>query len=100
MNSDANQLYHENQTYKTDQFMDAYDFEEGDNYNYATPIQPNTAELYQGQKVFVKADSRLDLPFKVLDEPVPVWSLIKKFVGKDLTKTSWPVIMNEPLTSL
>jgi len=80
--------------------MDAYDYEEEGNYNYAEPIQPNTAELYQGQRVFVTPNCRTELPFKVLDEPVPIWSIIKKFVGKDWTRTSWPVIMNEPLTSL
>lgn len=53
-----------------------------------------------GQKIFVSMNSRNDLPFKILDEPVPIWSIIKKFMGKDITRCSWPVIMNEPLTSL
>lgn len=42
--SEANlNAYEKANTYKTDQFMDAYDYEEEGNYNYAEPIQPNTA---------------------------------------------------------
>jgi hypothetical protein len=53
-----------------------------------------------GTRIFVGPSCRTELPFKVLDEPVPIWSIIKKFMGKDITRCSWPVIMNEPLTSL
>lgn len=53
-----------------------------------------------GQKIYVTNNCRTELPFKILDEPVPIWSIIKKFMGKDITRCSWPVIMNEPLTSL
>ena len=40
------------------------------------------------------------MPNLKLDEPVPVWKLISKFIGQDLTKVSMPVIMNEPLSAL
>lgn len=44
--------------------------------------------------------SRTKLPFlRPPNETVPIWSLISKFVGQDLTKISLPVILSEPLST-
>jgi len=41
------------------------------------------------------------LPFlRPENETVPIWTLIGKFVGQDLTKISLPVILSEPLSIL
>jgi hypothetical protein len=41
------------------------------------------------------------LPFlRPENETIPIWSIIGKFVGQDLTKISMPVIISEPLTLL
>jgi hypothetical protein len=40
------------------------------------------------------------LPFLIEDKPVPIWDILKKVVGKDMTRVSLPVIMNEPLSAL
>ena len=55
---------------------------------------------FLGAKVFVEKDSRVQLPILVKDEPVPVWDILKKIIGKDMTRVSLPVIMNEPLSAL
>ena len=31
---------------------------------------------------------------------VPIWKIISKFIGKDLTRISLPVTLNEPMTGL
>ena len=36
----------------------------------------------------------------VLDEPVPIWKIIKKLIGQNLTRVSLPIIMNEPISAL
>ena len=44
--------------------------------------------------------SRIKLPFlRTPNEVVPVWSIISKFIGQDLTKISLPVILSEPLST-
>jgi hypothetical protein len=58
-----------------------------------------------GSKVFVtvKGDnpSRRKLPFfRPEGEVVPMWTLLGKFMGQDLTKISLPVILSEPLSTL
>ena len=55
---------------------------------------------FLGAKVFIEKDSRTQLPVLVEDKPVPVWDILKKIVGKDMTRVSLPVIMNEPLSAL
>lgn len=45
-------------------------------------------------------NARTELPFKKPDEPVPLWKIISKFIGQDLTRVSMPVIMNEPMSGL
>jgi len=36
----------------------------------------------------------------VPDEPVDFWAILKTLIGKDITKVSLPVILNEPLCAL
>ena len=55
---------------------------------------------FLGQKVFVDINSRTELPILKKDEPVPLWEILKKVIGKDMTKVSLPVSMNEPLSGL
>ena len=31
---------------------------------------------------------------------MPIWDILKNVIGKDMTKVSLPVIMNEPLSAL
>jgi hypothetical protein len=45
--------------------------------------------------------SRKALPyFRAENEAIPIWSLLGKFIGQDLTKISLPVILSEPLSTL
>ena len=44
----------------------------------------------------MKFDSRTELPFKKPDEPLNYWKLIKANLGKDITRVSMPVWLNEP----
>ena len=53
-----------------------------------------------GSEILVHRTSRTQLPHLKLDEPVPVWKLISKFIGQDLTKVSLPVVLNEPQSAL
>ena len=56
---------------------------------------------FRGSTIFVDENNyRSELPIKKPDEPFPIWKIIKQFIGKDLTKVSMPVIMNEPLSGL
>lgn len=57
-------------------------------------------EKFKGSTVFVHENSRTELPIKKADEVVPVWKIISKFIGQDLTRVSLPVVMNEPLSAL
>lgn len=50
--------------------------------------------------MFVDINSRSELPVLKKDEPVPLWEILKKVIGKDMTKVSLPVSMNEPLSGL
>ena len=46
-------------------------------------------------------DCRLELPyFRDANEKIPMWDILKKSIGQDLSKVSMPVILAEPLTSL
>lgn len=47
-----------------------------------------------------KKDYRKELPIKKPDDPVPLWKIISKFIGQDLTKVSMPVVMNEPMSGM
>jgi oxysterol-binding protein 1 len=58
-----------------------------------------------GSRAFLKVTgdnpSRKKLPFlRQAGEKVPIWSLMGKFIGQDLTKISLPVILSEPLSTL
>jgi hypothetical protein len=60
---------------------------------------------FMGSKAFVTITgdnpSRKVLPFlRPQGEVIPIWTLIGKFVGQDLTKISLPVILSEPLSTL
>ena len=50
--------------------------------------------------IFEEAISRTKLPFFKVDEPVPIWKIIKKSIGQDITKISLPVVLNEPISLL
>jgi len=43
---------------------------------------------------------RSKLPMPKVESDVSVWSLLCKNIGKDLSKVSMPVSMNEPLNAL
>jgi len=43
---------------------------------------------------------RSKLPMPKVESDVSVWSLLCKNIGKDLSKISMPVCMNEPLNAL
>ena len=55
---------------------------------------------FKGTTIFVDENSRTELPFKKPDELVPIWKILKNFIGKDISRVSMPVILNEPLSSL
>ena len=60
---------------------------------------------FMGSKAFVTVTgenpSRKALPFlRPSGESIPIWRLIGKFIGQDLTKISLPVILGEPLSTL
>ena len=60
---------------------------------------------FNGTRAFVviKGDnpSRKQIPFlRPEGEVIPLWTLLSKFVGQDLTKISLPVILSEPLSTL
>jgi len=56
---------------------------------------------FKGSEIFVNRESRLELPFmRDPNEKFNMWNVLKKFVGKDLSKVSMPVNLAEPLTSL
>ena len=53
-----------------------------------------------GSTILVDYNVRDQLPFKKPDEPIPLWKIIKKFIGQDIMKVSLPVILNEPLSAM
>ena len=56
---------------------------------------------FKDSEIFVNRESRLELPFmRDPNEKFNMWNVLKKFVGKDLSKVSMPVNLAEPLTSL
>ena len=59
---------------------------------------------FMGSKAFTVIQggnmSRNKLPFlRPPNEIVPMWTILGKFVGQDLTKISLPVILSEPLST-
>ena len=50
--------------------------------------------------VYFSEDSRTELPHLCPDVPVPLWKIIKNFIGQDLSRVSLPIEMNEPQTAL
>jgi len=58
-------------------------------------------DKFPNQKILIDVKKcRKELPVKRPDVPIPLWNIIKKLIGKDLTKVSMPVSLNEPLTAL
>lgn len=56
---------------------------------------------FKNSEIFVTKESRLQLPhFRDPKEKIPMWDILKKSMGQDLSKVSMPVILAEPLTSL
>ena len=53
-----------------------------------------------GSTILLDYNVRNELPFKKADEPIPLWKIIKKFIGQDIMKVSLPVILNEPLSAM
>jgi len=47
-------------------------------------------------------EERLSLPFARDNrlKPGTIWTILKDMVGKDITKYSMPVIVNEPMSNL
>jgi hypothetical protein len=43
-------------------------------------------------------NSRTELPVLKPEAPMPIWQIIGKFIGQDITKVSMPVALNEPLS--
>lgn len=66
---------------------------------YSAKSQQQVAK-FKNSTVFVNKNSRLQLPCLRPDEPVPVFEIIKKIWGKDITKISLPVDMNEPMSAM
>lgn len=62
-------------------------------------IQNGIEVGYKGSRIFVT--NRSILPYLTpLNQKVPVWSMVGKFMKQDLTKVSLPVALNEPLGTL
>ncbi len=59
----------------------------------------NNNNYFLGNLILVNEESRKELPFKIEDQPVPFFKIIKKFIGQDFTRISLPVILNEPLSA-
>lgn len=55
---------------------------------------------FKGTKVFTFPTSRTRLPFYRPDDPIPLTKIIKMVIGKDISKVSLPVIINEPSSML
>ena len=56
---------------------------------------------FKGSKIYFHKYSRTRLPFlRPPNEKTPIWNIMKKFIGKDMTKVPMPVILNEPLGAL
>ena len=63
-------------------------------------LNGNNFKNFLGSRVFTEPDSRTALPHLRPDEQVPLWKILKNFIGQDLTKVSLPVILNEPMTGI
>ncbi len=71
-------------------------------------VHPKIEELIIGNKVFHKypihrsnTNTREDLPFlQKKPEAIQIWPVLKKLVGKELTKITMPVEFNEPISML
>jgi hypothetical protein len=54
---------------------------------------------YKGSRLF--PTSREVLPYLTpVNQKIPIWNMVGKFMKQDLTKVSLPVILNEPLGTL
>ena len=49
---------------------------------------------------FFPHNSRQVLPSSILHRRASIWSYVKEFVGKDLTRITLPIFLNEPLSLL
>lgn len=64
-------------------------------------VEHRSLPKFKNSEIFVNKDSRLQLPFfRDPNEKVPMWDILKKSMGQDLSKVSMPVILAEPLTAL
>ncbi|KAK8402847.1 hypothetical protein O3P69_000858 [Scylla paramamosain] len=64
-----------------------------------TDAHPSAAEIEEDGKCFTGRRTRLPAP-KPLTEDFSVWNFLYKNIGKDLSKVSMPVTLNEPLNLL
>ncbi|XP_037776656.1 oxysterol-binding protein-related protein 6-like [Penaeus monodon] len=64
-----------------------------------TDAHPSAAEIEEDGKCFTGRRTRLPAP-KPLTEDFSVWNFLYKNIGKDLSKVSMPVTLNEPLNML
>jgi hypothetical protein len=56
---------------------------------------------FLGSRIFVdKNNTRTSLPYLAEPRSIPIWKIIKQFIGQDLTQVSMPVILNEPLSAI
>ena len=54
-----------------------------------------------GNTVKFSDNIRENLPYILpIGYKVPMWKILSKFVGQDMTKISMPVILNEPLDTM
>ena len=71
---------------------------EGMNINYVFALPLIAGEEMQLQHMHLGRRSKLPMPKPEAD--VSLWSLLCKNIGKDLSKISMPVTLNEPLNML
>ncbi|KAG0715942.1 Oxysterol-binding protein-related protein 6 [Chionoecetes opilio] len=64
-----------------------------------TDAHPSAAEIEEDGKCFTGRRTRLPAP-KPLTEDFSMWNFLYKNIGKDLSKVSMPVNLNEPLNLL
>ncbi|XP_042882837.1 oxysterol-binding protein-related protein 6-like [Penaeus japonicus] len=64
-----------------------------------TDAHPSAAEIEEDGKCFTGRRTRLPAP-KPLTEDFSVWNFLYKNIGKDLSKVSMPVTLNEPMNML
>ena len=64
--------------------------------SFVTCYKEEEKKSWHGLKAFMTMDNRDKLPFQRPAETPPFWKIISKFIGKDLTRVSLPVFLNEP----